>query len=62
MYACAPHHVVPIETREGARSLDTELQINVSHWVGAGNQTRDLCKNSKCSQPLSHQEQQCKNI
>lgn len=45
MYACVPHHVVPIEAREGARSLDTELQINVSHWVGAGNQTRDLCKN-----------------
>lgn len=52
MYACAPHHVVPIEAREGARSLDTELQTNVSHGVTV----------SKHSQPLSHQEQQSKNI
>lgn len=31
------------------RSLEVELQVIVSHHVGAQNQTWVLCKNSQCS-------------
>ena len=35
-------------------SLELELQVAVSHYVGAGNGTRVLWKSSECSSLLRH--------
>lgn len=39
---------VPMEVREGIGS-EEKLQVVVGNHAGAGNQTPDLCKRSKCS-------------
>ena len=43
------HSVLPALQKRAS-----DLIIDVSHHVGAGNRTRDLWKNNQCSQPLSH--------
>lgn len=42
---CVAHGTVPLEL---------ELQIVVSHLIGAGDQTPDPWKGSQCFLPLSH--------
>lgn len=51
LYVCAPHAcLVPAEARNRASDpLELELQIVLSHHVGAGNWTQVVCKSSICS-------------
>ena len=40
---------MPAVYRAQKKALEPELQIVVSHQVGAGNRTWVLCKSNKCS-------------
>lgn len=52
---CTTHMLLVCkQVRIGPGSLELELWIVVSHHVGPGNQTQDLCKSNKCSELLSH--------
>lgn len=51
-------HVSPVQNQrkpEGVLdSLELKLQEAVSHQAGPGKRTQVVCRNKKCSYPLSH--------
>lgn len=48
------HHVLASCLWKSEESIELELWMVVRHRVGAENRTCILCKNSKCSESLSH--------
>lgn len=56
MYVCVQHeYLLPAKAQKKVSDLlELELQMNVSHYVDAGNWTRVHCKSSTCCYLLKY--------
>jgi hypothetical protein len=52
--ACMCIYSICVPCAHGGQNKRLELQVLVSHSIGAGNQIQVLRKSNKCSYPMSH--------